>query len=54
MCRLVFSMVEFLFTLDNCPKQNLLLFLLEGLVNPSIITEWLLAWYTSPTLEFSS
>lgn len=38
-CLLVFSMVEFLLTLDKRPRQNLLLLLFGGFVNPSIIME---------------
>ena len=34
----------YLFTLESSPRQNLLLLLFGGLVNPSMITEWLFAW----------
>ena len=53
MCLLVFSIVEFLFTLERSPRQNLFL-LFEGSVNPSISTLREEAWNVSPTRLFSS
>lgn len=53
MCLLVFSIVEFLLTLERSPRQNLFL-LFEGSVNPSISTLREEAWNVSPTRLFSS
>ena len=53
MCLRVFSMVEFLFTLDSRPRQKRLR-LLDGSVNPSTSTLREAAWKVSPTRLFSS
>lgn len=53
MCLLVFSIVEFLFTFERSPRQNLFL-LFEGSVNPSMSTLREEAWNVSPTRLFSS
>lgn len=53
MCLLVFSIVEFLFTFERSPRQNLFL-LLEGSVKPSMSTLREDAWKVSPTRLFSS
>lgn len=53
MWRLVFSMVELRWTLDNRPRQNLSP-VVEGSVNPSTTTSFRVALNSSPTLLFNS
>ena len=53
MCLLVFSMVEFLFTFDRSPSENLFGEVF-GSVKPSTTTEVTWALNVSPTRLFSS